>query len=261
VKKLFEGTMELVTPCCCSGADQAKAEIRAPSIRGELRWWFRALGGTREQEAEVFGAVQPKALASVLIVRTSSMKKSSQESPAIPANHRFFAKSRLDLGNEAFLPAGRTFRLQVVLRKEVSCSELLDLTIHAFLLLGALGLRSNRGLGAVQAVEDAGEMQALEAELAKRQIDLFRLSPQQSAYDALVILEEQLKEFREQSGIPKNEANALGFVHGGKRHASCLRVRPVRQSDGTYLPLMIYTEAAMGENIEGIRPQLKARFA
>ena len=48
-------TVELITPCFCAGADQTTAEIRAPSIRGELRWWFRVLGGTPEQERAVFG--------------------------------------------------------------------------------------------------------------------------------------------------------------------------------------------------------------
>ncbi len=49
--------IELLTPCFCAGADQTKAEIRAPSIRGQLRWWFRALGGTPQGEKEVFGGV------------------------------------------------------------------------------------------------------------------------------------------------------------------------------------------------------------
>ncbi|TAE90912.1 MAG: type III-B CRISPR module RAMP protein Cmr1 [Verrucomicrobia bacterium] len=37
--------LEIITPCFCAGADQGIAEIRAASIRGQLRWWFRVLGG------------------------------------------------------------------------------------------------------------------------------------------------------------------------------------------------------------------------
>lgn len=57
--------LELITPCFCGGAEPEKqAEIRAPSIRGQLRWWFRTLGGFKslapmpvhEQEAMVFGS-------------------------------------------------------------------------------------------------------------------------------------------------------------------------------------------------------------
>lgn len=48
--------LEFITPCFCAGANQAVAEIRVPSIRGELRWWFRALGGNRRDEARLFGS-------------------------------------------------------------------------------------------------------------------------------------------------------------------------------------------------------------
>lgn len=58
--------LELITPCFCGGAEPDKeAEIRAPSIRGQLRWWFRTLGGfkslaandlsLRQQEDLLFG--------------------------------------------------------------------------------------------------------------------------------------------------------------------------------------------------------------
>jgi CRISPR type III-B/RAMP module RAMP protein Cmr1 len=261
MKILFDKTMEIITPCFCAGANQAKAEIRAPSIRGELRWWFRALGGTREQEADVFGSVQPKAQASKLLVRVSNGSKTANESSSLPANHRFFVKSRLDLGADSFIPAGRTFRLQMLRKQEVSCSELLNLAVRCFTELGALGLRSNRGLGAVQPVDGTVDLPALEAALKAREIDLFRLAPQQSALDALVYLEEQVKTFREQKGIPKGSDNAMGFVDGSKRHASCLRVRPVRLPDGKFLPVMIYSEAGMGVRITSIRPQLRSFFA
>ena len=48
---------EIITPCFCAGANPAEAEIRAPSIRGQLRWWFRVLGGSAAEEASVFGSV------------------------------------------------------------------------------------------------------------------------------------------------------------------------------------------------------------
>jgi CRISPR type III-B/RAMP module RAMP protein Cmr1 len=35
--------MQVVTPLFLSGADQHVAELRPPSIRGALRFWFRAM--------------------------------------------------------------------------------------------------------------------------------------------------------------------------------------------------------------------------
>ena len=60
-------TFECITPCFCAGADQAKAEIRSSAIRGALRWWFRALGGSADAETEVFGGSKPVTASSVLI--------------------------------------------------------------------------------------------------------------------------------------------------------------------------------------------------
>lgn len=50
--------LELITPSFCGGAEpDRQAEIRAPAIRGQLRWWFRTLGATPSEEQRIFGAV------------------------------------------------------------------------------------------------------------------------------------------------------------------------------------------------------------
>lgn len=70
--------LELVTPCFLGGANPETAEWRAASVRGQLRWWFRALAGGRlggdlaavhRLETEVFGSTSR---ASALVVRTTS---------------------------------------------------------------------------------------------------------------------------------------------------------------------------------------------
>ncbi len=60
-------TLQTITPLFLAGADQTKAELRAPSFRGVLRYWLRALVGglvgaddtglrqVIEVEADVFG--------------------------------------------------------------------------------------------------------------------------------------------------------------------------------------------------------------
>src|SRR5882757_4581617 len=54
--------VELVTPCFVGGAESS-AEWRAASIRGQLRWWLRAVAGAtlsledvRRVETEIFGS-------------------------------------------------------------------------------------------------------------------------------------------------------------------------------------------------------------
>ncbi len=60
--------LQTITPLFLAGADQTTAELRAPSFRGEMRYWLRALVGgmvrtgpeglktVRDAETEVFGA-------------------------------------------------------------------------------------------------------------------------------------------------------------------------------------------------------------
>lgn len=67
IKKLSSG---VPYPMLLWRAEPSRAELRASAIRGQLRWWFRCLGGSREEESQVFGAVHledPKA--STLAIR------------------------------------------------------------------------------------------------------------------------------------------------------------------------------------------------
>lgn len=82
-----EITKELtfITPALLAGADQNAPEIRAPSIRGALRWWFRVLAGgrdVREEEEELFGGVHgsdgPVASAISVRVETPRIVKGSE---------------------------------------------------------------------------------------------------------------------------------------------------------------------------------------
>lgn len=60
IEKTYE--CEVVTPMFLGGVDPTKVELRAPSIKGVLRYWWRALHGNlrisdmHEKEAEIFGS-------------------------------------------------------------------------------------------------------------------------------------------------------------------------------------------------------------
>lgn len=70
--------MELLTPAFVSGADQNEARLSGSTVRGLLRWWWRAVVGhdhgknalrdLRDKEAQVFGSAGAK-LKSPVIVR------------------------------------------------------------------------------------------------------------------------------------------------------------------------------------------------
>lgn len=66
-----EFEIEVVTPMFLGGAEPTKAELRVPSIKSAMRFWWRALydgnniENLAEKEAEIFGSVANKALVTV----------------------------------------------------------------------------------------------------------------------------------------------------------------------------------------------------
>lgn len=73
-------TYRIVTPMFCSGADQQKAELRLPSFKGALRFWWRSLmwgkvpnvQDLQQKEAALFGASDQKVGQSIVRLRISN---------------------------------------------------------------------------------------------------------------------------------------------------------------------------------------------
>ncbi|MBK9138138.1 MAG: type III-B CRISPR module RAMP protein Cmr1 [Verrucomicrobia bacterium] len=183
--------LELITPCFCGGAEPEKqAEIRAPSIRGQLRWWFRTLGGfkslaarglsVRAQEALIFGSTAgEEGQAGKLVVR---VKNGPAPSTTTRDDREFHAEVGTDRGYLAFpLRSKRkrengmerlveykgkaaydwedskgnklalpTFDLQLIWRGDLANWPDIEALVVVFGNLGALGFRSRRALGALR---------------------------------------------------------------------------------------------------------------
>lgn len=246
--------LTFLTPCFCAGAHSSRAEIRAPSIRGELRWWFRVLGGNRDLENEVFGAVHGRVTASALMVRVAEDKR-SMDAPRLPKNQNFFLRKRTD----GCLPQGSRATLRLRLRKALSSSaeDAWCRCLEVFFQLGAIGARSTRGCGAF-----AVENQVMDRDSFLRWarnlpgLDVYAWPPVKTAAGAHAILEEKLGEFRSEAGLSKEDPDALGHAQGSERHNSCLRLRPVQVSEGI-LPVMLYTDQAKADNIRSIQSDLR----
>ena len=164
---------EIITPMFLAGADGASPELRAPSIKGALRFWWRALNGDkdikelRKQEAEIFGGTDEKVGRSKVIIQSSHYKieplnekplphhtgdrncpacnndnvcKKGYNNESIPISYKFDIK--LSLSQEILLSNSQKFDLD----------ELESIFILAC-LLGGLGRRSRRGFGSVKIIK------------------------------------------------------------------------------------------------------------
>lgn len=148
---------EIITPCILAGADQKKAEMRIPSIRGQLRWWSRALG--YEDMPEVFGGAGDKnAKASILIIRdlTESLKwdvKNGVELSGKKFDYFLWPMrgTRHDpsAGNRGVISADQEIHIAISEKKLKTDVTLPEEVLKSFLLLGSLGTRSRRAYGSI----------------------------------------------------------------------------------------------------------------
>ena len=143
-----ETKITFITPCFCRGADcseNGNPEIRPASIRGQLHWWFRALGGTPHDENAIFGSVHGGAQASKLVVRVRYPQNVvTTQSPTLP--HK---SGGLGAPKKAIAP-GVSFDLLLATRLGGLSNDLeakFTRALDAWLLMGSLGLRATRGGG------------------------------------------------------------------------------------------------------------------
>lgn len=262
MKELLKTKLEFITPAFLAGANQDKPEVRVPSIRGEVRWWFRVLGGTQEEESEVFGAVHGGAKASAVVLRVSEVnEKWGPEITFPPMSDKgyvyYFAKVS---GNKEgihrtaashYYASGTSFILSAVLRSAVTpTSEArLRLALRAFLTFGSLGLRATRGCGALATAGDLSmdELRQLTDEMGKalliRRIEDNVYTSGEKCQEALGGF---LRAFRKDNQLSGKKRTALGFSSGKSRASSAMRLRPVRVKNG-FLPVVIYTDSACNQ--------------
>lgn len=242
--------INFLTPCFCAGADQQKAELRAASIRGQLRWWFRALGGSREEESELFGCVHgDKVQASQISVRVLKQPQNGQPDwfQKIPKQGAdplvylwgFFCGRTQRLQPTGAIPPDSKAEIEILLKSPPTSK--LQQTLRTFFSIGALGFRTTRAAGALTSDEYALNMEkwrelttilknaGFQVALLQRSFTDWRAL----AYEAGSLLKNKLRG-RAGLGISAGQGggkpNPLGSAK--PRQASVLHLRPVR-IDGT----------------------------
>lgn len=245
---------ECLTPCFCAGANHFRAEIRPSAIRGALRWWFRTLGGTPEEETGVFGGSQP-VRASAIQVRVSDLsQKATGQLPSVGkgkgklgptdplAYILYFASISGGEGanfgqgprwNEnGSIGPGTTFTLHLRQLRQVPEKSLSLLTeaIEAFRHYGSIGLRVTRGLGALQA---GGISRASKDELDRSLKDKgFAIKDWNRPFQDWQAI------MAEAGRILKNDLRGKYGAGGNKKPAKATAlggIKPVRQTSALYL--------------------------
>ncbi|MBP7373230.1 MAG: type III-B CRISPR module RAMP protein Cmr1 [Opitutaceae bacterium] len=139
-------SLTFLTPLFSKGSYDDKPEIRPPSIRGQIHWWFRALGGKYDDEKAIFGGVHNGTMASKIVVRVSNVCGQSNIANTLPHKNGGLASPKA-----AYMP-DCSFTLHILERLGglADHQQAFERALHAWLLAGSLGLRSTRGGGAFQ---------------------------------------------------------------------------------------------------------------
>jgi len=147
-----------------AGADGKTPELRPPSIKGLMRFWWRAMKGhlppeeLKKEEGKIFGASDEKIGRSKFNIRikkqpisTDIIKNFLEEIPyeekTSYAGIFYLLYSTLMLNERPYIKSNTTFSIKI----SSSDTQPFQEAVHSFALLtffGALGTRSRRGAGA-----------------------------------------------------------------------------------------------------------------
>ncbi|MBM3711863.1 MAG: type III-B CRISPR module RAMP protein Cmr1 [Actinobacteria bacterium] len=172
LKKTFQ--CEVITPMFLGGADQ-QPELRPPSIRGAMRWWFRALYGghlystsrnlideLKRKEKEIFGDTSQQSLFDIKIkssINDNDIETHNFRNPYF----RYLSYGLYQMGSDSppsrkYIKPNKTFTVEMKFRtNEEKIKKLVCGTFWMLTYFGNIGSRSRRGLGSFNIVNSSYE--------------------------------------------------------------------------------------------------------
>lgn len=191
----IEATFKVVTPMFMSGANQSHAELRLASIKGALRFWWRALAWgrlngdvaeIRRQENELFGSTAT-GQAGVLMKLSVDDTSTTQPQFANYPGAIYLGYGVMDFKGQLTrpcIPPPLQFKVTLRFKKGISHKQIES--VHGALValgtLGALGSKARKGYGSVVLHEIKSLIPIAiprnTAELKKTLADLLRQSQQ-----------------------------------------------------------------------------------
>jgi CRISPR-associated protein Cmr1 len=160
---MLTATYRVVTPMFLGGADPTKeAELRLPSFKGALRFWWRAMmwgeigdvAKLRQMEALLFGSTsegQSRVLMRLSSPLTSTMRVDGEWKPS--SWEQYTGYGIRDKGERCFIRGGHEWTVELNLRRCDAAQ--FDQVLHALKLVGlvgGLGSRSRKAWGSLTLV-------------------------------------------------------------------------------------------------------------
>lgn len=150
-------TCETITPMFLAGADSRTPELRPPSIKGAMRFWWRAMNGhlslqeLKKNESEIFGGTGKHQNRSSFTIRVKSNAITPKEYKPVP--HKHFQLPAIEPGSKFDVTLSMCSGDE---KKNKLSLEKLKALFLITCYLGGFGKRVRRGMGSVniEAIDD-----------------------------------------------------------------------------------------------------------
>jgi CRISPR type III-B/RAMP module RAMP protein Cmr1 len=283
--------IEIITPCFCAGADQSKAEIRASSIRGQLRWWFRVLGGfnslsrmsVSQQEQLIFGSISGEhGVAGNLTVRVESDGLKSQIRDGQEIGHPNFSPSafltfpiqsreknetKTDYAGRGTILSGR-FSIQLLWKGDRELFSSIVSLMAVFSNLGSLGFRGRRALGAIASLSGIPSLSESLLSFCNPRAIVIKCMSSESEKHSIAILGEWLRSCRShgRSGSNAVERKSPFFSYAQRDHDIGYGLAGTQDAYRPAIGLPIIQRTARGKNNwewnwNAVKRKAEGRFA
>lgn len=249
---------EIITPMFISGADGSTPELRAPSIKGMMRYWWRAINSDlsiddlRKKESEIFGNSDESVGRSKFSIRISHHPDKHFNYKPMPHKDKPFLNA---------FSVSQKFSLKFLTQSKDNTLEIIKNIFILSSILGGLGKRSRRGFGSYQISKINGVeynkiinlkniyeiLEDLKPKLfilEKNKIILNKVSKVSFPYIKEIELGNN-KSFNNHDQILKhigesthnNDKDSLGFASGNERLSSPIYVSILRENN-SFIPII-----------------------
>ena len=167
---------EVITPMFLAGADGQTPELRAPSIKGAMRFWWRAMNGhlveekngkwdystLKKEEGKIFGDTKKRSSFNIVVEEVSLMEEFEFDTE-FSKEIQYFQYSLVHHNERKGIKPGFRFSIQISAFKY----EVLKEVVYILWILshyGGLGTRVRRGAGAfsIEAEYDKDRLEGLD---------------------------------------------------------------------------------------------------
>lgn len=163
--KRIEATYYVTTPLFSRGSDSlSKAELRPPSLKGLLRFWFRAtawpyfssIEEVQKKERSLFGSTSGQGKFLISVIGGKGLEEVANEEKWERHGLAYLGYGAVDRGEPVrpYLRQGGHFTVALTLKKGISDKqvEFLVKSLKALGLFGGAGARSRKGFGSLSLV-------------------------------------------------------------------------------------------------------------